>query len=235
MVKRKFISFKSKRRLEIDVDDRVYFLHIGKNAGTEIKRYLAQANVEAAEKVFYPMGHEKRLKAIPARSQYFFSIRDPASRFASAFYSRKRKGRPRHFGEWTADEELAFLRFEHANDLAESLFAEGREGVDAFSAMKSITHISRNQVDTFSLSGYFLEARPPVAIIRTSHLERDMRVMLEGLGFPEVEPPAPDFVASHRNDYTGTPSLSPRSLDHLRTWFAQDYEFVRACEDWIQR
>src|SRR5215469_6421945 len=99
----------------------IHFLHIGKNAGTQIKFVAQQINQndENCRIVTHP--HEVKLGHLPQGARYFFSIRNPLTRFKSAFYSRKRKGLPRFFLDWSAEEKQVFSSFEHANDLAEAL------------------------------------------------------------------------------------------------------------------
>ena len=103
----------------------IHFLHIGKNAGTAIASLLSYWNQQCSDIGFVKHSHSVRLRDLPPPAEYFFSIRNPVSRFVSAFYSRKRKGLPRFHFEWSPDEELAFKTFEHATNLAEYLFLTG--------------------------------------------------------------------------------------------------------------
>lgn len=60
-------------------DRRVFFLHIGKNAGTQIK-YLGQ-QLSARGIDFVKLPHRITLPHLPPGSRYFFSIRNPHRRF----------------------------------------------------------------------------------------------------------------------------------------------------------
>jgi hypothetical protein len=91
---------------------KLIFLHIGKNAGTQILHLANQLQHDGI--VINKMPHRSKLRDIDENDQYFFSIRDPISRFKSGFYSRKRKGQPRIYSEWTPHEAAAFKSFEHA-------------------------------------------------------------------------------------------------------------------------
>ena len=82
----------------------VYFLHIGKTAGTQIIHVIEQVNSGNAAYFLIAPGHGRKLLTLPEAAPYFFSIRRPEGRFRSAFYSRKRKGLPRHPVEWPPDE-----------------------------------------------------------------------------------------------------------------------------------
>ncbi|WP_371158417.1 hypothetical protein [Jannaschia sp. 2305UL9-9] len=159
------------------------------------------------------------------------------SRFKSGFYSRKRKGQPRIYSEWSAHDEIAFSEFEHANDLAESLFEPGERGRKAWAAMKSIRHTSQNQSDWFSCHGNFLRVRPPIWIVRQEHFDADLRDLV-ALIFADTDLPKIDLGdddgSAHRNDYTSTPSLSETAKANLSTWYAQDIGFYDMCTAWLE-
>lgn len=215
---------------------RVHFLHIGKNAGTEIKRYVDHLRPALASRwKVVKHRHETWLRDLPPGEPYFFSIRSPLGRFRSGFYGRKRKSLPRYHREWSEHEALAFGDFEHANDLAEALFRKDDLGRKAWAAMKSPKHTAMNQSDWFTACGQFLRVRPPLVIIRQEHFAEDIASLQRKLG---VDPPVvleADFVASHRTDYAGVPPLSELAVENLRRWYAQDFEFYDLCCDWVAR
>ncbi|MBW8636201.1 sulfotransferase family 2 domain-containing protein [Hoeflea sp. WL0058] len=211
---------------------RVHFLHIGKNAGTTISRACEAANVKSGNTVFVKHSHSVRLRDLPFDDPYFFSIRNPVNRFVSAFYSRKRKGMPRVHYEWSANEQAAFTRFEHADELAKALFVPGLDGAAALSAIKSISHTSMNQIDWFSEMGNFLSLRPPVHIGRQEHLRNDLEILFVALGFPMPEL-VEDPVNTHRTDYSSIPPLSEEGRANIERWYSQDLEFYKVCEAWI--
>lgn len=215
--------------------NRLVFLHIGKNAGTQITQLgqqLSQSGVHI-EKV----SHDAKLRAIPDGTPYFFSIRDPISRFRSGFYSRKRKGQPRLYVEWSRYEAFAFAKFEHANDLAEALFRKDARGLDATKAISSIRHTGMHQIDWFEGVLNF-DLRPPVWIIRQERFEEDLATLLKRLS---VDVKASDLLISsdprtaHKNDYTGAPELSELASANLKAWYARDFAFYDLCVDWMNR
>ena len=177
------------------------------------------------------------MRDIPEDARYFFSIRNPISRFYSGFYSRKRKGQPRRNAEWTIFDEFAFDEFEEANDLAEALFSGGVMERKAVAAIKSIRHTAQNQFDWFYCCGSFLDVRPPVYIIRQENFDEDFQAFMihanleKYLDKVEI---ARDGVASHANDYSKTPPLSEKARQNLEIWYAQDMAFHRMCVDWIE-
>ena len=215
----------------------VHFLHIGKNAGTQIWGISNQINNRSRSVRIIKHDHDVSLKHLRETDEYFFSIRDPITRFKSGFYSRKRKGQPATFVEWTRHDALAFGSFEHANDLAESLFESGRTGEVAWAAMKSLRHSSQNQSDWFDCRGNFLSVQPPIWIIRQERFEDDLKQFLSRLnlelGIEDIKIVDGD-VASHKNNYELTPPISEKAAEKLRKWYAQDFEFYRLCDNWIE-
>lgn len=218
-------------------DQTIHFLHIGKNAGTQVNNIAKQINDLSQTRSVKKRHHDVFLKDLPSEADYFFSVRNPISRFSSGFYSRKRKGQPRIYSEWTPYDELSFSEFEHANDLAESLFEPGDEGRKAWAAMKSIRHTSQNQCDWFYCCGNFLRLRPPIWVIRQEKFEEDIKTFISK-AFPELDISDINFgaddVKSHRNDYTDIPPLSEKAKHNLRIWYTQDFAFYDMCNAWIE-
>ncbi len=213
----------------------IAFLHIGKNAGTQIMHLGQQLKVHGVQ--VHQLPHTKKLYEVPPSLAYFFSIRDPITRFKSGFYSRKRKGQPRIYVEWTRPEALAFARFQHANDLAEALFSNDEAGHAAAQAIQSIRHTAMQQIDWFERIG-FLDLRPPIWIIRQENFAADFGVFLErlglGIGYGDLQPAA-DAAAAHRNDYSDAPPLSDLAKENLRRWYARDFVFYDICVQWMSR
>ena len=213
----------------------IYFLHIGKAAGSQVKAMMAQVNQARRDILFLGQDHDVTLADLPQPADYFFSIRDPITRFRSGFYSRKRRGRPLNDVAWTEYEEAAFTRFEHASELAEALFEPGEVGLDALAAMKAIRHTAQDQIDWFALTGNIFDVRPPVWVLRQEHLEADMNVLIERLGIDFTPAPRRDAKGAHANDYDGIPALTEKGQDNLRRWYAQDFAFYEAVETWMAR
>lgn len=216
----------------------IHFLHIGKCAGSQIAQIARQVNRISDTRKIIKHRHDVFLRNINAQAYYFFSIRDPMSRFKSGFYSRKRKGPPRLNVEWNIDDTFAFETFEHANDLAESLFEKTERGHKAWAAMKSIRHTAQNQSDWFYCRGSFLYTRPPIWILRQEHFDADLATFFTrenlDLGSRKVKITS-DPRAAHANDYTDIPALSEKASEKLALWYAQDIAFYDMCEDWMMQ
>jgi hypothetical protein len=213
----------------------IAFLHIGKNAGTQIM-HLAQ-QLKGHGIIVHQLPHSKKLYDIPPALNYFFSIRNPISRFKSGFYSRKRKGQPRIYAEWTKPEALAFERFAHANELAEALFRKDDLGYEAAQAIQSIRHTAMQQIDWFERLA-FLDLRPPVWIIRQERFAEDFGTFLARMGltlrYSDLKP-AQDAALAHSNDYSQVPELSDLAKENLKLWYARDLVFYDVCEQWMKK
>jgi len=209
-------------------------LHLRKNAGTQIKFVAQQINENNENCWIESHKHRVRLNDLPPEAEYFFSIRDPITRFKSAFYSRKRKGQPRIFIDWSLEEKEIFSNFEHANDLAEALFDDSSRGSLAFGAMKATRHLGTQQYDWFEQKGFFLQSRPPLIILRQENLADDIRRLCHLLDLKKPIKMTDDKRLAHTNDYYGVPELSEKAKHNLRVWYAQDFEFYKQCCGWIR-
>lgn len=210
---------------------KVHFLHVGKCAGTAIKDLAAQINALPAGPRIIPHGHARKLAELPEDAEYFFSARHPISRFKSAFSMRKRKEQPRLYREWTEGEREAFLRFPEANDLAESLFAPGPLGRQAFAAMQSIGHMHFQHI-RFKVRDIF-SARPPLCVLRQEQLSHDVGHLLRRLGVDGKASLPADLSRAHRSDSAQSSPLSEKALANLTTWYAADIEYYRLIDAWM--
>tara|TARA_B100001057_G_scaffold490230_1_gene578068 strand:- start:1318 stop:2028 length:711 start_codon:yes stop_codon:yes gene_type:complete len=219
------IGFEIKRIPSIS--KHIAFLHIGKTAGTQIMHVANQLNDYGVNIKKYH--HFIKLADIPSNTKFFFSIRNPATRFVSGFYSRKKKN------DHTLHEKKAFENFNHANDVAENLFSENVIGEHAHQAIKSISHNSMHQIDWFQ-GKFNFELQPPITIIRQEHFKEDMQRFLNLLNVDlEISNlTTEDKIIAHKNDYDNVPHLSEKALTNLKRWYVQDYEFYRMCERWLK-
>lgn len=230
--------FKNNVRSEKKALEEIYFLHIGKCAGSQVASIAEKLDEQSSAVRIRKLQHHVYLKDIPEDVRYFFAIRDPISRFVSGFYSRKRRGRPRYDFEWSRGEALAFSEFEHAGDLAEALFSDGLRGRSAFMAIKSIRHTSQDQVDWFCRNGDFLGNRPPIWILRTEHFSIDLGDLSQRIGIDLtglIAETENGSVVRHSNNYSDVPDLSEKAQSNLLKWYAQDCEFYRQCELWMSQ
>ncbi len=216
-------------------DGTIHFLHVGKAAGTQIQHVIEQINQSrrVKRKLVYH-GHGFGLFNVPPGQDYFFSTRDPLTRFKSGFYARKRKYHVNAgHQDWTEHERRAFARFSHAKDLAEALFAPGQRGQEAVQAILSNQHCARAIVDEFKFCGHLFALRPPLWIIRQERFQADLEVFLRRIGYNGPVDVATAKEEANTGDYDGVPELSESAKANLRRWYAQDYAFLALCESWL--
>lgn len=225
----------------------IHYVHIGKSGGTALKfaiRESARAALPAKARfnkrtpwesplgTVHLEGHGFRLRDVPDDAYAFFSVRDPATRFVSSFYSRLRKGMPRHFTEWSDAEAEAFAVFQTPQDLALALAKRrGKKRGEAEFAMNSIRHIRRPMTWWIGDAASLQARLPQVAyIVRQETLNEDWRRVKALLGLPgDVELPS-DPVQAHRTTGEYDRTLTPEMLDALRRWYAADYELLELCD-----
>jgi hypothetical protein len=217
----------------------IHFLHIRKSGGTAIKYALKQANARSDEPLPTPLGdlvlhpHSFRLEDVPEGDQAIFSVRDPASRFVSGFYSRLRKGAPRYNREWSSDERRCFAWFSTPQELAEALTKRwGPKRKKAEFAMNSIRHLRRPMV---WWTGEVDEFRPRLGqilyIARQETLDDDFARLKRLLALPsDLELPS-DPVQAHRFTGPNDRSLTPKMVDALREWYAADHALLQVCDE----
>jgi hypothetical protein len=125
-----------------DSREPLHVLHVGKTGGTALNHVLIQyAGVSRFRPVFG--GHVLTIADVPIGERFMFFIRDPLSRFVSAFNSRLREGRPRYHYPWRDEEKVAFSIFKTPNELATALSADDsslRKKAEA--AMHGIGHVN---------------------------------------------------------------------------------------------
>ncbi|MDR9498547.1 MAG: sulfotransferase family 2 domain-containing protein [Hydrogenovibrio sp.] len=214
----------------------VHFLHIGKNAGTAITHMLSEINSDPSVALHFERhAHDVVLSDLDANAAYFFSIRNPIERFLSGFYSRKRKGQPRIYNEWDIYEEKAFHAFPDANDLAESLFQEGKLGQLAIEAMTGIKHVNTMQYHWLGPLQWVFEQRPPVMILRQNFLHDDLALLLNRLEVKKTFILPKEPVKTHENNYSGVPGLTEKAQANLKKWYAPDIWFYEQASLWAQK
>src|ERR671934_1090304 len=117
-------------------------LHIGKTGGTALKHALAE-NEAASQYQLLFRGHDVTLPNVPEGEPYMFLIRDPLTRFVSAFNGRLREDRPRYHYPWRDEERVAFAIFKTPEELATALSSDDPvRRSQAEDAMRGIGHVN---------------------------------------------------------------------------------------------
>lgn len=201
-------------------------LHIGKTGGS-FMRSILRHNEDRWTKPLHLLGHGATLKGTAKRfgadRKLAFVVRDPVSRFLSAFYSRQRQGRPTYQSQWSAEEAAAFLWFETAEDLAFALASKSpREKSAALFAFEAIQHLKADlRFYLGSAEAVLAERENIIMCVDLPHMDAHLSAILEKLGVPNYDMPpepkrhiAPDPI----------PELSAQAEKALRTHWSEEFE-----------
>jgi hypothetical protein len=214
-----------------DSREPLHVLHIGKTGGTALNHVLVQhADVSRYRPGFG--GHVLTVADVPVGERFMFFIRDPLSRFVSAFNSRLREGRPRYHYPWRDEEKVAFSIFKTPNDLATALSAQDsslRKKAEA--AMHGIGHLN---------TGYSFWLRDKSSLhARLSdlffigfqeRLDDDFETLKQRLGLP-VEAELPRGDQAHQAPAGLDTQLGETARANLERWYAEDIGFVQLCRE----
>jgi hypothetical protein len=207
-----------------------HFLHIGKTAGTALKRALRDAPAPRSYRVVVHT-HGVHMVDIPRGDKFFFIVRDPVDRFVSGFHSRLRQGAPRFHVPWTPAEARAFSEFSTPAELGSALAGSGKERAAAELAMRSIEHVRTSYWDWFgSADALRRRERDVLWIGFVEGLDGQMPELASQLGLDSLELPSDD-VAAHRSTDGSDRSLPPEARDALTVWYRPDYEFLELCRE----
>ena len=214
----------------------VQFLHIGKTGGTAFRDAVGRAKEYRAGKAqpvraVHLHGHDTRLRDIPSGEEFFF-LRDPASRFVSAFVSafnsRRRWGRPRYFRPWSAQELIAFRRFDTPDRLASAVSSgDAGERAAARAAMRGIRHVRKSYWQRVESEEYFLSRLDDLFFIGFQpDLAADFEILKSRLGLPAGLSLPDDPVRSHRSPRNLERTLGETARANLHAWYEEDFRFV---------
>ena len=209
----------------------VHFLHIGKTGGSAIKAVLNN-NLETLKYIIKVHKHNVSIKDIPVGEKIVFFLRDPISRFVSGFYSRQRKGRPRHNIEWTALEKEVFENFPTPNALA--LAFSNTMGIEKYlfakQAMNSIGHLSHYNYWYIDFP-YFKSRQNDILFIGFQEsLESDFLDLKKILKIPLEEKLPIDDIGAHRNIKGLDKDIDKNAMLTLIDWYKEDIAFVKLCQ-----
>lgn len=205
----------------------VHLLHIGKTGGTALKTALQQATAvgtTTALGTLHVHGHDMTLDRLPEGDVAICFLRDPVTRFVSAFDSRYRRGRPRYNRRWSVGETIAFTMFPTASALAEAL-ADDRSA--AKFAMRSIQHLDRHYTYWLGAVDASAARRERLAFVgRQETLTDDVERLRTLLRLPQPLDLPDDPVAAHRNPAGAHQPLSERAVAALTHWYRDDYALL---------
>ena len=214
----------------------VHFLHIGKTGGTAIKFAINEAQSGETPFPIHLHPHRFVLRDVPEGESFMFCLRDPVTRFVSAFYSRQREGRPRYPGRWTPEEGEAFGRFKTAGALALALSSSDPEEAQfAHAAMRNIGHVRNGYWTWFENEEYFRSRERDLFFIGfQERLADDFEILKSKLGLPRHLALPGDDVQAHVNPRGLDRTLRDEAVANLHRWYAADFRFVDLCHELIQ-
>jgi hypothetical protein len=211
----------------------VHFIHISKTGGSAIKEAIRGAGATETRfgKLFlHP--HPFTLDEVPEDHHVFFAVRDPIARFASSFYSRLRKGRPKYFRDWTDGEREAFEVFKTPQALASGLVSPDSElRAKATRAMSEIKHVKR-PIAKWLEDPALLKGRDDriVYIARQETLSEDWKQIVQILDFPSQLSLPSNEKDAHQGHESEERTLDKTATRALRGWYAKDYQLLAYCE-----
>lgn len=202
----------------------VHFLHIGKTGGTAIKHAIRN-DLKTDQYLILAHNHDFRLSMVGPREKAVFFLRDPIARFVSGFNSRKRKGQPRYYFEWSKEEATAFAEFDMPDDLASALDdRDSKKRARAVAAMRNIRHVGDTYETLFGGLQGMLEGGDKVACVGFhEQMARSFDDFKAVLGLPERVVLPQDDVVAHRSPQMRGQTLSNIAKENLETWYAEDY------------
>jgi hypothetical protein len=210
---------------------KVHLLHIGKTGGSAIKSVLRDC-LETRRYSVKLHGHSTSIMDIPKGEYLIFFLRDPISRFVSAFYSRQRKGQPRYNKEWSLEEKEIFENFATPNQVAVSLANEHSiNHALAIKAMASVQHFkpySKWYIDF----DYFKTRIDDILYIGFQEsLDTDFSELKSILSISPDKLLPTDDLSAHRNPPNLDKSMDESGILALKYWYSDDYKFISLCKE----
>lgn len=219
------------------VDSRppLHVLHVGKTGGTSLNHVLVEHADDARLRPVFG-GHQLRVADIPAGESFMFVLRDPLSRFVSAFNSRLREGRPRYHYAWREEERVAFEEFGTPDELGGALSSRNPfRRRRARRAMHAIGHVNTHYSYWFGSEAAFRSRLDDVFFIAfQEQLDDDFELLRGKLGLPDGARLPQDATVAHRAPPGFATELRPLARANLARWYAEDMAFVELCRGLAQ-
>jgi len=210
----------------------LHVLHVGKTGGTAVNHALGPHGEQTTHRLLFE-GHQATLRDVRRGESFMFFLRDPVSRFVSAFNSRLREGRPRYHYPWREAERIAFARFSTPDALASALSSDDdAERGHAIEAMRGIGHVNTPYSFWFGSEEAFRTRLPDLFFVGfQEQLDGDFELLAQKLGLlTTVRLPADD-TSAHRTTKGHETELSAKARANLEEWYESDRAFVRVCRE----
>jgi hypothetical protein len=207
-------------------------LHIGKTGGTALKHVLQEQAADSRYQLLF-RGHEVKLGDVAQGELLMFLIRDPLSRYVSAFNGRLREDRPRYHYPWRDEERIAFAIFKTPDQLAVALSSDDPdERAQAEDAMHGIGHVNTPYTFWFPDEASFRARLADVFFIGLQdRLDEDFALLRHKLGLPDEVRMPRDETTAHKTPAGFDVELSNVGRANLERWYSFDVAFVRLCRE----
>jgi Sulfotransferase family len=207
-------------------------LHIGKTGGTALKHVLRENQAASTYQLLF-RGHDVTLADVPGGEPYMFLIRDPLTRFVSAFNGRLREDRPRYHYPWRDEERVAFAIFKTPDQLAVALSSDDpEEREQAEAAMHGIGHVNTPYTFWFPDESAFTARLGDLFFVGLQdRLDEDFELLRRKLGLPDDVRMPRDETVAHRTPAGFESQLSERGRVNLERWYERDVAFVDRCRE----
>jgi len=230
-VKRKVtrISFRIRRKQIL------HFLHIGKTGGSAVKHVFTHHPIGRRYAIILHE-HSTRLPDVPRGEKVIFFLRDPISRFVSAFQSRRREDKPRYFYPWTEGERIAFEEFDTPNQLALALSSsDGMKKERAEAAMRNISHVKVSYWNWFQNEEYLKSRLSDLYFIGfQERLVDDFEILKSRIGLPESARLPDDDVLANKNPNDEHADLDDEAVANLQAWYEDDFRLIALCRQFVK-
>jgi hypothetical protein len=182
-------------------------------------------------------GHTGTLRDVPRGEKIVFVVRDPVSRFVSAFNGRLREDRPRYHYPWREEERIAFGIFKTPDELARALSSDdAEEQRQAEEAMGGIGHLNTPYSYWLGDEQRLLSRLPDLFFIGLQErLNQDFELLKRKLDLPPEAHLPSDETAAHRSPPELDRHLSEVARANLERWYADDIAMVRLCRELAPR
>jgi len=178
-------------------------------------------------------GHDTPLAKVPAGEKFMFIVRDPLSRFVSAFNGRLREDRPRYYYPWRDEERIAFAIFSTPDQLATALTSDDEaEREEAEQAMRGIGHVNTSYWFWFGDEDAFRARASDLFFIAfQERLNDDFELLKRKLGLPQEARLPGDAAVAHRTPAGFDEHLGEVARANLERWYERDLAFVQLCRE----
>lgn len=205
----------------------VHLLHIGKTGGTSLISTFKDLSTSKFNFITHP--HQFKFKDIPKGEKAVFFLRNPADRFVSGFYSRKRKGQPTYDVPWNAEEEIAFNAFDTPDSLASALSStDSNLKETAVKAMQGIRHVNTYFSDWLVGIDYLEKRKKDIFYIGFQEtFDGDLRRLYKKLTRLDWNT---SVAEEHINRTSVDKNLSDESIKNLARWYKNDIALYQYCK-----